>query len=226
MQLNETTMEVLKNFAHIQKNLLIPEGDTVKTIADAKNVMAVAKLNQSFDKSFGIYDVDQFLSALSLVDDPTLDLGDSFVTVKDSSGRSSVKYFYSEADILTTVSKDIPMPESEVRFKLDEATLGRVRRAAGTLGHEKMTITATEGGVLLSVVDNTDDTSNAFNITVPGSYDPEKDKFSFVMNIANLQLLSGDYDVEFSSRLISKFTNENIDVCYYIALEKSSTYGE
>jgi len=224
MQLNETTMEVLKNFASIQKNLLIPEGDTVKTIADAKNVMAVAKLNQSFDKSFGIYDVDQFLSALGLVDDPTLDLGDRFVTVKDSSGRSSVKYFYSDADILTTVSKDIPMPESEVRFKLDEATLGRVRRAAGTLGHEKMTITATEGGVLLSVVDNTDDTSNAFSITVPGSYDSEN--FSFVMNIANLQLLSGNYDVEVSSRLISKFTNESIDVCYYIALEKSSTYGE
>jgi hypothetical protein len=224
MQLNETTIEVLKNFASIQKNLLIPEGDTVKTIADAKNVMAVAKLNQSFDKSFGIYDVDQFLSALGLVDDPTLDLGDRFVTVKDSSGRSSVKYFYSDADILTTVSKDIPMPESEVRFKLDEATLGRVRRAAGTLGHEKMTITATEGGVLLSVVDNTDDTSNAFSITVPGSYDSEN--FSFVMNIANLQLLSGNYDVEVSSRLISKFTNESIDVCYYIALEKSSTYGE
>lgn len=224
MQLNETTMEVLKNFASIQKNLLITEGDTVKTIADAKNVMAVAKLNQSFDKSFGIYDVDQFLSALGLVDDPTLDLGDRYVTVKDSSGRSSVKYFYSDADILTTVSKDIPMPESEVRFKLDEATLGRVRRAAGTLGHEKMTITATEGGVLLSVVDNTDDTSNVFSITVPGSYDSEN--FSFVMNIANLQLLSGNYDVEVSSRLISKFTNESIDVCYYIALEKSSTYGE
>ena len=224
MQLNETTMEVLANFASIQKNLLILEGNTVKTISDAKNVMAVAKLNQSFDKSFGIYDVDQFLSALGLVDDPTLDLGDRFVTVKDSSGRSSVKYFYSDADILTTVSKDIPMPESEVRFKLDEATLGRVRRAAGTLGHEKMTITATEGGVLLSVVDNTDDTSNAFSITVPGSYDSEN--FSFVMNIANLQLLSGNYDVEVSSRLISKFTNESIDVCYYIALEKSSTYGE
>ena len=224
MQLNETTMEVLKNFASIQKNLLITEGDTVKTIADAKNVMAVAKLNQSFDRSFGIYDVDQFLSALGLVDDPTLDLGDRYVTVKDSSGRSSVKYFYSDADILTTVSKDIPMPESEVRFKLDEATLGRVRRAAGTLGHEKMTITATEGGVLLSVVDNTDDTSNVFSITVPGSYDSEN--FSFVMNIANLQLLSGNYDVEVSSRLISKFTNESIDVCYYIALEKSSTYGE
>jgi hypothetical protein len=87
-----------------------------------------------------------------------------------------------------------------------------------------MTITATEGGVLLSVVDNTDDTSNAFNITVPGSYDSEQ--FSFVMNIANLQLLSGNYDVEISSRLISKFTNESVDVCYYIALEKSSTYGE
>ncbi|MEL0317004.1 MAG: hypothetical protein VW991_04055, partial [Aquiluna sp.] len=42
------------------------------------------------------------------------------------------------------------------------ATFKKVLRAAGTLGHEKMTITATEGGIKLTVVDNTDSTSNAF----------------------------------------------------------------
>ena len=77
---------------------------------------------------------------------------------------------------------------------------------------------------MLTVVDNTDSTSNAFEIVVPGSVDSED--FTFVMNIANLKLISGDYDVEVSSRLISKFTNKGTDICYFIALEKSSTYGE
>ena len=115
------------------------------------------------------------------------------------------------------------MPEAEVKFELDEATLGKVRRAASALGHEKMTITASDGGIKLTVVDNTDNTSNAFDIVVPGVC--ESEDFTFVMNISNLKLIAGAYDVEVSSRLISKFTNNTTDVVYFIALEKSSTYG-
>lgn len=223
MQLNENTMAVLKNFASIQPNIVLSEGNTVKTIAEAKNVMAVATLDQAFTSSVGIYNLDEFLAVLGLVDTPELAFGDDFVTVSDSTGRSSVKYFYSDQSILTSPAKDIPMPEAEVKFTLDLATLNKVRRAAGALGHEKMTITANDGSIKLSVVDNTDATSNAFDITVPGSYETED--FTFVMNIANLKLIDGDYDVSVSSRLISEFKNASTDVVYYIALEKSSTYG-
>ena len=223
MQLNENTMAVLKNFASIQPNIVLSEGNTVKTIAEAKNVMAVANLDQAFTSTVGIYNLDEFLAVLGLVDTPELAFGDDFVTVSDSTGRSSVKYFYSDQSILTSPAKDIPMPEAEVKFTLDLATLNKVRRAAGALGHEKMTITANDGSIKLSVVDNTDATSNAFDITVPGSYETED--FTFVMNIANLKLIDGDYDVSVSSRLISEFKNASTDVVYYIALEKSSTYG-
>ena len=223
MQLSETTLAVLQNFATIQPNVVLREGNVVKTIAEAKNVMAVATLDQSFDTNVGIYNLDEFLAVLGLVETPELSFGDEFVTVSDEAGRSKVKYFYSDESILTSPAKDIPMPEAEVRFTLDETSLGRIRRAAGALGHEKMTITATDGGVELTVVDNSDSTSNAFSIVVPGDFDSTD--FNFVMNIGNLKLIKGDYDVEVSSRLISKFTNKSADVSYYIALEKSSTYG-
>jgi hypothetical protein len=222
MQLTDNTMAVLKNFASIQPNVVLHEGNVIKTIAEAKNVMAVATLDQTFDKSLGIYNLDEFLNVLGLVDDPDLAFHDEFVTVQGN-GRSQVKYFYSDPSILTSPAKDIPMPEAEVKFELDEATLGKVRRAASALGHEKMTITASDGGIKLTVVDNTDNTSNAFDIVVPGVC--ESEDFTFVMNIANLKLIAGSYDVEVSSRLISKFTNNTTDVVYYIALEKSSTYG-
>lgn len=223
MQLNENTMAVLKNFASIQSNVVLREGNTVKTIAEAKNVMAVATLDQTFEREVGIYNLDEFLSVLSLVDTPELDFNDDFVTVSDSSGRSKIKYFYSDLGILTSPAKDIPMPEAEVRFDLDEGSLNRIRRAAAALGHEKMTITATEGGVELCVVDNSDSTSNAFSIVVPGECDSTD--FTFVMNISNLKLITGDYEVAVSSRLISNFKNKASEVSYFIALEKSSTYG-
>jgi hypothetical protein len=223
MQLNDETLAVLKNFASIQPNVVLNEGNVVKTIAEAKNVMAVATLGQTFDKTVGIYNLDEFLAVLGLVDTPDLNFQDDFVTVKSGAGRSQVKYFYSDPSILTSPAKDIPMPDAEVKFTLDESTFKKVLRAAGALGHEKMTITATDGGIKLTVVDNTDSTSNAFEIVVPGTSDSTD--FTFVMNIANLKLIGGDYDVEVSSRLISKFTNQSADICYYIALEKSSNYG-
>ena len=222
MQLTDNTMAVLKNFASIQPNVVLHEGNVIKTIAEAKNVMAVATLDQTFDKSLGIYNLDEFLNVLGLVDSPDLAFGDDFVTVKGN-GRSQVKYFYSDPSILTSPAKDIPMPDAEVNFELDEVTLNRIRKAASALGHEKMSINADEGGIRLTVVDNTDSTSNAFDIVVPGT--SETEDFTFVMNIANLKLIGGDYSVKVSSRLISEFTNTTRDVKYFIALEKSSTYG-
>ena len=39
------------------------------------------------------------------------------------------------------------------------------------------------------------------------------------INIENLKLLSGDYDVEVSTKGISRFKNVNKNIEYYIALE-------
>jgi hypothetical protein len=223
MKLNENTLSVLKNFASIQLNLVFNEGKTLKTIADAKNVMSVAELDQEIPQNFGVHDLNEFLSVLSLVDDPELSFKDKFVTISDSTGRSSVKYYFADTSLLTTATKDIPMPEAEVRFTLDEGTLNKIRRATSALGHEKMTIAPADGCLKLSVVDPSNATSSCFSIDVPGSYDSEN--FNFVMNISNLKLISGDYDVEISSKLLSKFTNKTSNVKYFIALEKSSTYG-
>ena len=42
MELNENTLNVLKNFSGINPNVLIREGNTVKTISEARNVVATA----------------------------------------------------------------------------------------------------------------------------------------------------------------------------------------
>ncbi len=231
MKLNENTMAVLTNFANIQKNLVLQQGsNVVRTIADAKNVMAYATLDQNFDKQVGIYDLSQFISVVSLVDHPEVSFGDEFMTVSDESGRSSVKFFYADEKILTNVpDKEIILPSVDVSFVLDAATLNKVRKASAALGHTKMTIcpadtVVPDHGVRLSVVDNTDETSNVFTIDVPGRCESGSD-YMFVMNIDNMTLVPGDYEVEISQRLLTKFKNKNVDVHYFIALEKSSTFG-
>lgn len=224
MELNENTLTVLKNFSGINPNLLIRQGTTVKTISEARNVVATAIVEQEFPQDFGIYDLSEFIGVLSLVDVPRLKFAEEYVTVGDSTGRSKVKYFFSPEETLTTPQKDIIMPESEVKFTLTNDTLNKIKRAASALGHDEVSITGKDGVISLSVVDSQNSTSNAFSIDIDGEY-PEGVDFNFVLNISNLKIITGDYDVQISSKRISTFKHKELNVQYWIALEKTSSYG-
>jgi len=224
MELNETTMSVLKNFAGINQNLLINEGNTIKTISEARNVVATAVVGEEFPQRFGIYDLNEFIGVLGLVDKPNLKFGEESVTVSDESGRSSIKYFFSPEETLTSPTKDINMPDADVSFVLDNETMNKVKRAAATLGHSELSISANDGVLKLSVVDSTNSTSNVYSIDLDGNY-PEGSVFNFIMSIPNLKVLPGDYEVSVSSKLISQFKHTEMNVRYWIALEKSSTFG-
>ena len=224
MELNDKTLAVLKNYATINPNVVINEGNVLKTISEAKNVLSSAELYDTFPKTFGIYDLNEFLNVLSLVDSPNLKFEDNYVLVSDGSGRTRIKYFYSDIDMLTVPSKDIIMPEAEVSFSFDRETLSRVKRAASVLGHTELSVSVINNVLSLSVVDQNDKTSNVFSIDVDGTY--KNENFNYVFNISNLKMIDDDYRVDISSKLISHFVNEQSGIQYWVALEKTSTYGE
>lgn len=221
MELSENTLQVLKNFSTINQNVLINQGKTIKTISEARNVLAAAVVDVDFPQDIGIYDLNEFLGVLTLVDTPRLKFGDSNCTILDSTGRSKIQYFFSPEETLTTPQKDIKMPDGEVKFTLDNETLNKLKRAASALGHNELSITTNNGVLSLSVVESQNTTSNKFSIDIDGEY---SGTFNFILSISNLKILPGDYDVSISSKLISQFTHKELDLNYWIALEKTSTY--
>lgn len=225
MELTDRTLQVLKNYSAINQNIVIDDGSTLKTVSVARNIFSKSNVTEEFPRRFGIYDLNEFLGVLSLVDSPNLKFEDNYVIVSDSSGRSSIKYHYSDPDMLTSPSKDIVMPETEVKFVLDTDTMSRIKRASSTLGHDHICIRPSNGAISIEVVDNEDSTSNAFSITVDGSYQEGSD-FNFVLNVNNLRTINEDFEVGISQKLISQFKSQQSDIEYYIALEKTSTYGE
>jgi len=224
MELSENTLQILRNFSGINQNLLIKSGSNIKTISEARNVVATADVTENFEKDFGIYDLSEFIGVMGLVDTPTLKFEDDFVTVSDSSGRSKVKYFYAAEETLTSPAKDVSMPDGDVKFTLDNETLNKLKKAASTLGHSEVSIKANNGVLSLSIVESQNVTSNAFSIDIDGDFKQDA-VFNFIISISNLKILPGDYDVEISSKLITQFKHKEIPLKYWIALEKTSTYG-
>ena len=224
MELSDNTLTTLKNFSSINPNMIIRTGKTIKTISEARTVLARANVDEEFPMDFGIYDLNEFMGVLGLVDTPRLKFEDDYVVVNDSTGRSKVKYFYSSEDTLTTPQKDITMPEANVKFTLDNDTMNKLKRAASTLGHSEISISGSDGVLSLSVVDSQNMTSNAFSIDIDGDFTDDA-VFNFILSTNNLKILPGDYEVEISSKLITQFSHKSLDVKYWIALEKSSTFG-
>ncbi len=221
--LSEDTINVLKNFATINPNLVFTPGQKVKTISEAKTIMAQADIVEDMPREFGVYDLNEFLSVYNLVDQPTLEFEDKSVLINGANNQV-VRYFFSETEILTTPQKDIQMPDAELGFTLTDDILNQIRKAAAVLGHTELSLKGDNGVITASVVDTKDSTSNSFSYELDRD-NACKESFNFIVSIPNLKLLPGDYFVSISSKLISNWTNNNYPIEYFVALEKNSSFG-
>ena len=108
MKISSETINILKNFSGINANLVFKPGKELKTISEAKTIMANASILEDFPQQFGVYDLNEFLSLYNLMDEPDLEFSEKYLTMSD--GSQKIKYYYSEIDILTQPSKDINNP--------------------------------------------------------------------------------------------------------------------
>ena len=220
MKLSDNTLNVLKNFAGINNSILVKEGNKLRTISVAKNILAEANITEEFPRDVAIYDLNQFLNGLSLHADPDLDFSpDSYITIKE--GKRRVKYFYADPQVIVAPpEKDITLPTEDVCFQLDSTALDKLLKAAAVYQLPDLSAIGENGVVKLVVRDKKNDTSNEYAVVV-GETDRD---FTFNFKVENIKIIPGAYDVVVSSKLLSKFSNTRYDLKYYIALEPDSTF--
>ena len=221
MKLSDNALAILKNFAGINNSILVKQGNKLRTISVAKNILAEAEIKEDFPRDFAIYDLNQFLNGLSLHQDPDLDFNqDSFLSIKE--GKRRVKYFFADPNvIIAPPEKEIVLPSQDVCFQLDSVTLEKLTKAAAVYQLPDMSAIGKNGVVKLVVRDKKNDTSNEYAIIVGET----SDEFEFNFKVENIKIIPGAYEVVVSSKLLSQFTNTQHNLKYYIALEPDSTFG-
>lgn len=222
MKISKETFAILKNYRDLNSNILISEGSTLKTLTPAKNVMATSTVQETFPVEFGIWDLTSFLGTISLFDDPDFDFQDKYVTIIGENG-STVKYFYSEPSLLTVPTKDVKMPESVVRIDLTEESFNDLRKAASVLNLNDLSICSTDGTTVNAILsDKKNSTSNTYSVDI--GYNEGEHTFNFDFKIDNLRIIPGDYEILFAEKIVSQFTNKNLNLSYWVALESSSSF--
>jgi hypothetical protein len=221
MKLSDKTLTLLKNFSSINQSILFKEGNKLRTISVMKNILAEAEIEEELPKDFGIYDLNQFLNGINLYQSPELDFdNEGYVMIRE--GKSRAKYFFADPNVIVTPpDKEIALPSEDVCFVLDTKELDRLLKASSVYQLPDLSVIGEAGVVKLVVRDKKNDTSNEFSVVVGEA----ENEFVFNFKVENIKILPGSYEVVISQKLISKFTNKNYDLNYYISMEPDSTFG-
>jgi len=224
MKLSKHTLSMLKNFSDINMSIEIKEGNILRTVSVQKNILAQAEIEDSFPQDFAIYELNRFLGAVSLFDDPEFTFNGKSTNI--GTAKHSVDYVYCDPSmIVTPPENNITFPDPEVKFTLSQDALSQVMKASNVLGTPEIAI---EGGphpndsIRIKALDVNNDSTDTFQVVVDEkSHGP----FRFVFKTENMKMVPGDYDVEISSKGISHFLLQGTKLQYWIATESTSNFG-
>ena len=219
MKISKETVQILKSFSGINSNIMIKQGNRLATISPQKNVMADAAVAETFPADFGIYDLSEFLGALSLFDDPDVKFEGKSVSL--SEGNDSIRYFAADASVLTVPpEKKITFPTPDVEFVLPAAVLTKAIRTASVLKATDVSVVGDGTDLKIVVGDLKNATANSYNVII-GTTDLT---FSANLKIDNLKMIHQEYTVSISSKKISRWVATSGDMTVFVALESSSSF--
>jgi hypothetical protein len=219
MKLEAKTIEVLSNFCSISPSILIKEGDVLTTVSPGKTILAKAKVPNTFPKKFAIYQLSQFLGAVSAVKDNNLSFGDKSVIINNTEGSEAEIFYCPEENVKTPPEKGINLPSVDVFFKLIDKSLKEVIRGSGMFQVSEIAFVGDGENIYIQALDVKNPTSNIYRVKL-GTTDKT---FRIVFKVENLiKLMSTDYEVSVSSKGISHFKSDAVE--YWVAVETTSTY--
>ena len=224
MKLSNETLSVLKNFGAINQGIFFRKGKTLKTVSSHKNILAQVDINEDIPVDFGVYDLNNFLSVVSLhKDDPSFDFDEKHVVIVGNKGRSKIKYRFCEPTmIVVPPEKEISMPNPEISFSLTAEDFDWILRAASVLSSPHIAIESDGTKVSVITLDLQNDSAHTDSLEIGNG---DGNKYRMVFKTENIsKVLPGSYDVSISSKGVSHFKNKNIPLQYWVTTEQGSKF--
>jgi len=225
MKISNDTLNILSSFTDLNNQIQVKPGSNLVTVSSTNSVLANAKIPETFDQEFCIYDLSQFLSAVSMFESPDFDFSDKTVNVSNGSG-SFFTYVYADPRTIVVPPKDkLGIVGEDVSFSVSADTLKSLFKAAAVLSLPNIVVRNNNNDNLeMNAEDVKNPTSNKYvgNITENALF-PSASDFQFVFKVDNMKFLDMDYDVKIiSDKKVAYFYNDVIE--YWVALEHNDTY--
>lgn len=225
MKLTSQTLSILKNFGNINQGIYIKQGNILRTVTVHQNILAEAEIPENFPVDFGVYDLNNFLSVITLhKDEAVFEFDDKHVIIIGNNNRSKIKYrFCDPTMIVTPPDKTLVMPKPEVSFKLTNDDFNWIMRAASVLSSPQIAIESDGSKIYIVTLNLQDNSAHTDSLEIA---EGNGDSYRMVFKTENLiKLMNGSYQVDISSKGISHFKNENVKLQYWVSIESGSFYN-
>lgn len=221
MKFTKDTLEILQNFSQINSGMQFRKGSKQATVSSGKTVIAISNFDFEVPRSFAIYELSRFLGVLSLIDDPEIELGDEYAYIKNDSGQQ-VKYRFCEPRMIVSWPEDKveKLASVDSSFDLSKDVWNKLNKSSNLLSGEHIKIEATEGEIFLKTLDKEDERASTASFSV-GKSDCN---YSLHFDTKLMTLMPGNYLVEICKNKLTRWTNKDKNVIYYIASNKDSTF--
>lgn len=213
MILEQHTLNILKNFSIINPSILIESGNVLKTISATKTIMASANINQTFDKSFAIAELPNFLSAMSMFEKPNLIFNDDImVKITSENDTRSIDYKFCNPELIVRPpAKNVNLGSDVNEFHLKSKSLSDIIKAIAIFNLPEIAIVGDGENITIRAVDSKKSGSTYHDIV-----GETNSKFSTILRAEYIkQLMVADYDVTVGRAV--KFTSPV--VTYWVAVE-------
>jgi len=215
MKLSKNTIEVLKNFATINTNILVREGSTLSTISTGKNIFARADIEESFPQEFAVYDLNSLLSLLTVIEDPDVVFEEERLLV--SKGASRFEYYFADPNIIVSAPDKTIEVDNFFEFELNKDNVEMILKAAGITGAPMLSIKGDGENIRVEVGDPNTPKSNAYRTDVVTS----DVTFDARLAIENFKVIPDTYKVIISKKKFM-YLESKAGRKYWLALERSS----
>lgn len=223
MKLTSDTINLLKNFASINQGIFFRKGKVIRTVSPHKNIMAEATVNEEMPTEFGIYDLNNFLSVISLhKEEPSFEFEEKGVLISGYKGRSKINYRFCPPTMITVPpEKNIAMPDPEIEFKLEAEDLEWILRAANVLSCPQIAVESDGSKIFVTTLDLQNDAAHSDSLEIAKG---NGNTYRMIFRTENLKMIAGSYDVKISSKGVAHFKNTAVDLQYWITTEAGSKF--
>ena len=201
MKISQRTLSILKNYSWINNSLFIKAGSVLNINTKEKNIISRCVVEEIFPVDFGISRLNDFLAAMSLFKECSIEFGKYSLTILQD--NKQLEYVYCSSNLIVDsldLSKlVIPAPEFECLLSGQDMT--ELIKTASGLNLPDLSIKSIDSTTVeLFVTDLSTPSSNRFSIKLK-DFTTKLDSYTYSFKVEHLRFLPGDYTIKVSSKL-------------------------
>lgn len=230
MKFSKKTLQILKNFSNINPSIFLQKGNMINTCHIDKYSYAEAQIEDAIPDDIGIYDLNNFLALIDLMNDPEIEYIPERSELVISNGKSTLYYTTASPSTIIYPKNSVNFPTPDVVFDVKAEQLSEMNRVIRAMNIDCISFESDNGDIYLRGYNTSNDQKmERVLYSIRLKENGTTVEFKSILRVANMKIMDLDYTAMIMFKAgggAVKFEADEPALSYFIVLEKTSTFDK